>query len=395
MRLGTLLLFALAASPAWSAPQSEQTVGGDSQGQQQDAKADAKHQKDVENDKKLGADFSKQIEKEVEFSKNEEYKARVTRIGDEVAAIANKSQVRVLWGDPKLSSFDYHFFVLKGDDVNAFSVPGGYIYVYEGLVQFAESDDELAGVLAHEISHAAFRHIATMQKEQSKLDLLSIGAILAAIWSQKDAGKILVPTGLAIQGVQSGWSVKAEEAADFGGLQFMLKSKYNPLAMLTFMERLAYRDRFMPNTDWGIFQTHPPTDERARTLVGELQKCNVPFHRSTVTTSLRAANKIGDGGIEVWFGQTKIHVFSGDDAQTRADRAVDHLNEFFDAVPAMYELQKDGTTVVGANRRLFDVEQQDAEAEGSTLKDSVDKAIQSLKKAIFDLGYRVWASKIG
>ena len=246
---------------ALATPQSTQT-GGDAVVVQK--AVDQKHQENIERDKKQGEDISKEVAKQVEFSKNEEYKARVTKIGTEMAQIANKETVEVTWGDARLSPFEYKFFVIKGDDVNAFSVPGGYIYVYEGLVEFAESDDELAGVLAHEIAHASFRHIATMQKEQGKLDLLTLGAILAAIWSPKDAGTILFPTGLAIRGVQSGWSVNAEEAADYGGLQFIVKSKYNPLGTLTFMERLAYRDRYQPRIDWGIYQTHPHAEARRK-----------------------------------------------------------------------------------------------------------------------------------
>ncbi len=391
MRGLTALVLAALCGFALAAPQSTQT-GGDASsviGQ-----VDTKHQKEVERDKVQGEEISKEVAKQVKFSENQDYVSRVTRIGGEIAAIANKETVEVTWGDERLSQFDYKFFVIKGDDVNAFSVPGGYIYVYEGLVEFTESDDELAGVLAHEISHASFRHIATMQKEQKSLDLITLGAILAAIWSPKDAGAILFPTGLAIRGVQSGWSVRAEKAADFGGLQYMVKSKYNTLGSLTFMERLAYRDRFMPKIDWGIYQTHPYADERAKTLLERLRGLDVPINRSTVTKSLRATSKIGDAGIEVWFGQTKIHVFSGDTAQTRADRATDHLNSFFDQVPALYDVSiRNKITLFGGGRRLFDVEMADAEAQKKELPASVDTAFQALRKAVFDLGYRVWATR--
>ncbi len=385
LTLATLSGFALAA------PQSTQTGGDTSSAPQQ---ADTKQQERVEADKKHGAEIAKEVAKQVKFSENEAFVSRVTKIGGEIAAIANKETVEVTWGDERLSPFDYKFFVVKGEDVNAFSVPGGYIYVYEGLVEFAESDDELAGVLAHEIAHASFRHIATMQKEQKSLDLLTLAAILAAIWSPKDAGTILFPTGLAIRGVQSGWSVNAERAADYGGLQFMMKSKYNPLGTLTFMERLAYRDRYLPKIDWGIYQTHPHADERAKTLVSKLRDMDVPINRSTVTTSLRATSKIGDSGIELWFGQTRIHVFAGDTAQVRADRATDHLNTFFDKIPALYDVTvQSKVTLFGGGRRLFEVEPSDAEAEKKELSASVDSAFQALRKAVFDLGYRVWATR--
>jgi predicted Zn-dependent protease len=392
MRLGPVLALALLLCGAIATPQDQQAGGAVVQPQVQ---VDPKHQENLKNDVELGKSVAKQIEEELKFSENEEYKARVQRIGQEIAAIANTTRVNVTWGDKRLSPYEYHFFVVKGEDVNAFSVPGGFIYIYEGLIEFSESDDELAGVIAHEVAHASFRHIATMQKEQAKLDWISLGAILAAIWSPRDAGNILVPAGFVIQGVQSGWSVDAEESADFGGLQYIMKSKYNPLGTLTFMERLAYRDVHKPRIDWGIFQTHPPSQERARTLVGELRALNVPFNRSSVTKSLRATNKIGDTGIELWFGDTKVHVFSGDTAQTRADRASDHLNEFFDRIPALYELQARGQTLYGSNRRLFDIEADDAQAEGKSVEKSTSDAVQALKRALFDLAYRVAVSKVG
>ena len=67
--------------------------------------------------------------------------------------------------------------------MNAFSLPGGYVFVFDGLVKYSESDDELAGVLAHEICHAKFRHVATLDKEASKLQAISLPAILIAIFS--------------------------------------------------------------------------------------------------------------------------------------------------------------------------------------------------------------------
>lgn len=392
MRGLTALVLAIPLGTSLAFPQSTQTGGDTSSFQEQ--KVDPQHQKNIDQDKKQGEEIAKEVAKQVKFSENQAYIDRVNKIGGEIAAIANKETVEVTWGDERLSPFDYKFHVIKGEDVNAFSVPGGYIYVYEGLVEFAESDDELAGVLAHEIAHASFRHIATMQKKQSSLDLLTLGAILAAIWSPKDAGNILFPTGLAIRGVQSGWSVNAEEAADYGALQYVIKSKYNPLGTLTFMERLAYRDRFLPKIDWGIYQTHPHAEERAKEHIKRLKEFDVAIQRSTVTTSLKATNKIGDAGIELWFGQTKIHVFSGDQAQTRADRATDHLNSFFDRVPALYDVAvRNKVTLYGGSQRLFDVMASDAEASKVGLDASVDTAYQALRKAVFDLGYRTWATR--
>ena len=394
MRFCCAFLLATAAVVAWAAPVQDQSGGAEAQERQTFKVADPRHQADIDLDVSKGEEYSKLIAKEVEFSENEEYIERVERIGRALADIANTHKVKVSWGDKRLSPFNYEFHVLKGDDVNAFSVPGGYIYIYEGLIEFAETDDELAGVIAHEIAHASFRHIATMMDEQGKLNVFNIAAVLAAIFSRSDAAKILIPTQLVNQALGSGWSINAEIAADRGCVQYLMLSEYNPLGALTFMERLAHQNRLKPRFDWGIYETHKPTEERARDLIVELEAYDVPFRRSEVTTSLRAIAKPGDGGIEVWFAGTKIHLFAGDDAQSRSEYAVIRLNSFFDSVPALFELELRGDhAIYGRGRTLFSVEGPDASAQGVTFDDSVKKAHNTMRKAVFDLAYRMWPAR--
>src|SRR5579885_1407819 len=111
---------------------------------------DPKHQKEIDADKKEGAQYVIDVEKHEKLSTNEDMQNRVKRIGAVMAAIANKTHLIALWGDKRFSKFDYDFKVLQGkDNVNAFSLPGGHIYVYEGLINFVQSDDELAAVIGH------------------------------------------------------------------------------------------------------------------------------------------------------------------------------------------------------------------------------------------------------
>ncbi|MBS1723746.1 MAG: M48 family metalloprotease [Armatimonadetes bacterium] len=350
--------------------------------------ADEKHKREIQDDIKLGQETSAQVEKELPVSENAEYVQKALKIGDELSAIANRKQVKVTWGDPRLSSYPYHFQVLKGDDVNAFSLPGGYIYIYEGVFKFAESDDEIAGVIAHEISHAAFRHIATLRREQSKFDLINIPLIIAAILSKStEAAQIMTGGQLLNQAVFSGWSVKAEEAADYGGLQYMLSSKYNPVGMLTFMERLAFRDRGQPKFDYGIYQTHPPSAERAKALMQKLQEAHVPIKRSAVSTSMSSKVLPGENGtVELWFGKSKLYLFGGSDALTRADAASAALDGFFDSVPAIYDAVIEGTKLVGKDQMLIDVSSDD----GPEAQKSLEGALATIKRLLFDLNYRLW-----
>ncbi len=235
------------------------------------------HDRDIARDREVGAKYVLEADKEFRPTKNVEMQRRVERIGKELAAIANETKAEVLWGDRRMNKFDYSFKVVESKDINAFSLPGGYIYVFEGLINDAESDDELAGVLAHEISHASFRHVATLEAEQEKLQRLTLPLILLSLLGGAAAASTaLVGNQFLTTAIGNGWSQQAESAADYGGLQFMLKTKYNPTAILTFMERMASRERsnFLAN-ELGILRTHPPGRERAESLVRYLKQCGV------------------------------------------------------------------------------------------------------------------------
>lgn len=349
------------------------------------------HEKDVKADIELGRKYAAEIDKQLKASENSDSIERVNRIGAELAEIANATKAEVLWGDKRLSPFPYSFHVIQGDDVNAFSIPGGYIYVYEGLLKQVESDDELAGVLAHEISHAAFRHIATLRKQTKKFEVLQIPLLVVAILTgSPDALIATQAVGMTGQAYASAWSVQAETSSDFGAIQFLRKSKYNPVGVLTFMERLAYRDRNSPQIEWGIYQSHPPSKERADFIMKELKKENIPIQRSLVSTSFRAQSEIGDqGALKVKINGIELYEFRGDRAIERAEDAVKRLNVFFDGVPAVFEVNRNGYKVLGQNRLLFEVLQSDMK-DGESMDDRMTLALKQLRTAVFDVNYRLW-----
>jgi len=352
-----------------------------------------RHEQDVKNDIETGKKYSEEVEKELKLSKDQAGLQRIQAMGAELAQIANSNPLIATWGDKQHSEFPYTFKLLEGDDVNAFSLPGGYIYVYEGLLKFAESDDEVAGVLAHEISHAAFRHVATLQKEQSKLQLVQIPLILATIFSGGRAGgELLQLSTLVGTALTSGWSVNAEQASDFGGFQILTKSKYSPIGMFTFMERLAKKDRVAEGAiDWGIYRTHPPSRERADALADRLKAAGVPLKRSLVTTSFRTtAKEVKPGVFELSFGSRKLVTFGGADAQTRANAAVARLNDFFDTVPAMFELRRAGSKLYGHQTLLFELRPEDAAAIGASEAEAQQKALDAMRRAVYNLTFRVW-----
>jgi predicted Zn-dependent protease len=371
---------------------TQQAPQNPKKGETKEEKAARLHQEDLKRDAETGAKYATEADKELKASTNKEYIDRVQRVGAVIAEIANRTPIQVTWGDKRLNPFNYTFKVVQGDDVNAFSLPGGYIYFYEGLLKQVESDDELAGVMAHEIAHASERHVSTLQKEQSKLQSISLPLVLLAILTggASAAGNVMGLGSLVMQATGSGWSVKAEESADYGGFQYLLKSPYDPTGMLTFMEKLARRNQLTDHIDWGIYKSHPPSHERADTLTAYMKKANVPIRRSKVAASFRTTvqEAIG-GGVQLRYGGKTLVTFNGPDAKTRAAAAAEKVNAFFDSQPELFELKKgDNGQILGAGKVLFQMTPADS------LPESVDEgqtqAIKALQLAMYAIGSRVW-----
>lgn len=354
-----------------------------------------RHKEELKNDVELGAKYAAQAEKELKPSKNQEFIDRVNRIGNELGAIANNNLVRVLWGDKRLNTYEYKFRVVEKDEVNAFSLPGGFIFVYEGLLKFTESDDELAGVLAHEIAHASFRHLATLQREQSKLDVITLPLILVSLIAGGEQGAAGVTLGtLTNQAKASGWSQQAEMSADYGGFQYMAMSKYNPVGLLTFMEKLA-REQSAEFIDWGIYRSHPPSRERAAALETYLRQANIPIRRSEVSASFRTTvRKPESGPVELIFNRRRLFPIGGNEAEKRAESLAVTLNGFFDEVPSLVDVRSgQNGRIYFRNKLLFQFTPDDAEAAGVPLDVMASNAVRSIKRELYTLAFRVWDSR--
>jgi beta-barrel assembly-enhancing protease len=354
---------------------------------------DAREKVDMARDVKLGEHYAEQVMKEYKASEDKAMIERVNRIGAEIAAIAKKTHAKATWGDQRLNPFHYTYHVIKGKDINAFSLPGGYIYVFEGLLNYIESDDELAGVLAHETAHAAFRHVAVLQHEEAKVQSITLPLVLLSILAGgANSGAEAMQVGnLVGMAKGSGWSLKAELAADEGGFQYLEKSRYNPTAMLTLMERLARDERNGPQYSLGILQSHPPSKERAQAFIKLMTDAHMPIKRSAVSTSLRAVSKTLDGGaVEIWYAGRKLVTLGGLNAANRAEAALPKLNAFFDATPELYEVKADDNQILYRGDVLFDLTQEDAGQLKETPIEAAKTTLEAIRGALFALAFRTW-----
>src|SRR5271169_411485 len=174
--------------------------------------------------------------------------------------------------------------VIDSDEVNAFALPGGFFYVNSGLILRAQEEAELAGVMAHEISHVTARHGT---KQATKGELMQIAAM---------AAMIVVPYGWAGFGIYEGmnlaipltflrFSRDAEREADFLGIQYMYKAGYDPNSYVTFFERIQADEKRRPGTIPKMFSTHPPTPDRIAAAQKEIARILPEKDEYIVTTS--------------------------------------------------------------------------------------------------------------
>jgi predicted Zn-dependent protease len=174
--------------------------------------------------------------------------------------------------------------VIDSDQVNAFALPGGFFYVNSGLILRAQEESELAGVMAHEISHVTARHGTKQATKGELMQLASIPLILLGPGGWAGYG-IYEATQLAIPFSYLKFSRDAEREADFLGLQYMYKAGYDPNAYVTFFERIQTDEKRQPGTIPKIFSTHPPTPERIANTQKEIARILPAKQEYVVTTS--------------------------------------------------------------------------------------------------------------
>jgi beta-barrel assembly-enhancing protease len=172
--------------------------------------------------------------------------------------------------------------VLDTEEVNAFALPGGFFFVNSGLMLKAESEAELAGVMAHEIAHVAARH-GTKQATRGELaNYLSLPLIFMGGWA---GYAIRQGAGLAIPMGFLTFSRAFEREADFLGLQYLYKSGYDPTAFVDFFEKIQSLEKKKPGSISKVFSSHPMSEDRIKAAQQNIQTVLTPKPEYVVTTS--------------------------------------------------------------------------------------------------------------
>ncbi len=199
----------------------------------------------------IGDNVAKQIEKAYKLVQDKHMEERVELIGNNLAKVCDRKELI------------YHFKVLDIDDINAVSLPGGWVYVFKGLVEKCKNDDELAGVIAHEIGHICARHSAKQQETSSIMTAIMIAAALGT------GGQGAQATNLALTSLMAAYSREDEFEADRRAVIYTKKAGYDSYALITFMQTMheAERDRIRPYT---YFRSHPYEGERIGNINREI-----------------------------------------------------------------------------------------------------------------------------
>jgi len=243
---------------------------------------------EVELGKKTHADVLKQYT----VYENPEVQALVEKLGKELAASSHRSHL------------DFTFTVLDSPQVNAFATPGGYIYITRGIMAYMNNEEQLAGVLGHEIGHVTARHSVRQHSAQTATSLATMIAAIAT--GSNSVGQM---TSQAGQALVSGYGRSHELEADRLGAEYLAGIGYDPEMMLGVVGILKDQEAFElqqakeegrePRAYHGLFSTHPRNDQRLQEVVRAAEKFKIPnARRSDPETFLALMDDVTFGNSE-------------------------------------------------------------------------------------------------
>lgn len=202
----------------------------------------------LEKEIQMGAEYSQVFEQTARLVEDPVVTDYIDRLGQEI----------VKHSDAKVP---FVIKVVDSDDVNAFALPGGYFYINKGLILEADSESELAGVMAHEIAHVTARHATERMTKGQLMQFASLPAMFigGGYWAQYGINAALgMGMSLAVLGITR----KSEEEADQLGTQYLWNTDYDPNAFISFFEKLQAKEENKPGKFASFWRTHPTHESR-------------------------------------------------------------------------------------------------------------------------------------
>jgi len=208
----------------------------------------------------MGTDYAQQINAQLPIVRDPEVVRYINLLGDSIARLADDR------------SLDWQFFVVNAPEVNAFAVPGGYIYVNRGLIERAQRLDQIAGVLGHEIGHVTRRHsVQQMEKAQGANVGVTLACVLTSVCNTQTAAAIIDIGGSA---VFAKFSRDDETEADAEGIKNVVRAGIDPRGIPEMFQILLDERQRSPSSVSSWFATHPLEEDRIRDTQAQIAKIN-------------------------------------------------------------------------------------------------------------------------
>ncbi len=223
----------------------------------------------LETEIRLGKQYSMMVENSVKMVQDPVVNEYVNRIGQN---LVRNSDAKV----------PFTIKVIDSDEINAFALPGGFFYVNSGLILAADEEAELAGVMAHEISHVAARHA---MRQMTRANIAQIATIPLIFLGGGIGYGIYEASGLGLPLTFMKFQRNFEAEADYLGLQYMYKTGYDPQAFISFFEKIQAKEKKKPGTIAKAFASHPQTPDRIAASQKEIATILPAKAQYIVTTS--------------------------------------------------------------------------------------------------------------
>ena len=182
-------------------------------------------------------------------------------LGDSLAGLADTRDL------------EWHFYVVDSPEINAFALPGGYIFVNRGLIERVDSLDELAGVIGHEIGHVTMRHSVKMQQKQQAASIgMALGCVLTRVCNAAASEALGIGAGAAF----AKFSRDAEHQADSVGMIYVMRAGIDPRGMTSMFEKLLAERRRSPEKLEAWFTTHPIEEDRISWTLDAIEQYRPP-----------------------------------------------------------------------------------------------------------------------
>jgi Zn-dependent protease with chaperone function len=218
----------------------------------------------------MGQSYSDELNRQLDLVSDPAVVQYVEGIGNELVKRSLRQDIQ------------YRFFVVNTNEVNAFAVPGGFVYVNRGLMQKADNESELAGVLGHEIGHVVGRHSLKQMSKKLLLSGITIGAGMAVGAKSKKWGQVAqLIGGVGVFFASLKYSRDDERQADWLGLKEMSEAGYDPQGMVTFFEKLDKMGKERGGQMPAFLSTHPLPAERLANMQRQIAELGLTAGRAT------------------------------------------------------------------------------------------------------------------